>query len=157
MLKQTLILVGFIALAFGAAAVGVGFTDTGKDAWYQQLNQPAATPPGWVFPAVWNTLYTLMGIASYLLFRARRFAGAPLAWAAYFTQLALNASWSLVFFTGQSIPGALAVILALDLVLLATILLFWRIRPLAGALLLPYLTWLGIATYLNLRLLALNP
>jgi tryptophan-rich sensory protein len=156
MLRQCLILLGFIAIAFCAAAIGVGFTDTGRSGWYQALQRPAATPPDWAFPLAWNTLYTLMGVAGYLLWRARRFGGAPVAWGFYFTQLALNASWSLIFFGGQSIAGGLVIIVLLDIAVVGTVIAFWFHRPLAGALLLPYPAWLGLATFLNYRLLVLN-
>jgi len=157
MFRQGLILIGFIALAFAAAAVAGWFTDAGRGPWYESLRQPGATPPDWVFPVVWNTLYTLMGVGSYLLWRVRGFSGAPVAWACYFSQLALNASWSIVFFGGKRIDLALMVMALLDGAVLATIVTFRRHRPLAAGLLLPYLAWLGLASYLNLRLLMLNP
>lgn len=157
MVRQTLILLGFIAVAFSAAAVAGWFTDAGRGPWYDALRQPAATPPAWAFPVVWNTLYTLMGVASYLLWRARGFGGAPVAWGFYFTQLALNASWSIVFFAGKSIAGALVVIALLDAAVIGSILTFKRHRPLAAGLLLPYIAWLALASYINVRLLILNP
>jgi len=156
MLRNVLALIGFIAVAFAAAAVAVWFTDAGRGPWYDALTQPAATPPAWVFPVVWNTLYTLMGVASFLVWRRAGFRGAPLAWALYLGQLALNASWSIVFFIGKSIAGALLVIGLLDVAVIATIITFWRVRPLAGAALLPYIAWLCLASWINLRLLMLN-
>lgn len=151
-----IVAIGLVIVCFAPGAVGSAFTTTGEASWYQQLERPAATPPGWVFPVVWNILYLLMALAAYLLWRRVGFGGARLAWGLFAAQLVLNGAWSLVFFAGQSIVGALIVIALLDLAVLATIVAFWPHTRLGALLLLPYIAWLALATYLNLRIWQLN-
>ncbi|WP_231183059.1 TspO/MBR family protein [Haladaptatus sp. DYF46] len=121
--------------------------------WYTTLQKPGFTPPSWVFGPVWTTLYLLMGIALYLVWRRRdnRFALAVFA-----VQLLLNAGWTLVFFGMRWPAGGLAVILALLVAIVATMVAFARIDRRAALLLVPYLCWVGFATLLNYELWRLN-
>ncbi len=120
--------------------------------WYTTLQKPAFTPPSWVFGPVWTTLYLLMGIALYLVWRERnRFALAIFA-----VQLALNAAWTLVFFGMRWPAGGLVVILALLVAIGATIVVFARVDRRAALLLVPYALWVGFATVLNYELWRLN-
>lgn len=120
--------------------------------WFDALAKPWFMPPGWVFPVVWTTLYILMGLALAMLLAA----GARAAVLLFALQFLLNLAWSPLFFAAHHIAGALGLIVALDLSVAATILLAWRSRPVAAALLLPYALWLGLATALNLAILRLN-
>jgi tryptophan-rich sensory protein len=106
---------------------------------------------------VWTLLYIMMGIAAFLIWRrGLTTEGVRLALAAFVTQLALNGLWSILFF-GMQAPGwALVEIILLWLAITATILLFWRVAPAAGMLLLPYLAWVSFATVLNASLWWLN-
>lgn len=124
---------------------------------YAQLEQPPWSPPAQVFGPVWAVLYTLMAVAAGLIWQRRSRPHARLALALYGVQLALNALWSWIFFAWHS--GALAVveIAALWLAIAATVVAFWRIRPLAGALLVPYLAWVTFAAALTVALWRLNP
>ncbi|MCC7492328.1 MAG: tryptophan-rich sensory protein [Fimbriimonadaceae bacterium] len=125
--------------------------------WYAAIAKPAWVPPPWLFSPVWTALYLLMGSASWLVWRAG--AGRPEAVTAlvvYGCQLLLNGAWSVIFFGFHDIGAALVEILLLVLAVLATLLLFWRVSALAGALLLPYLGWCLFATALNYEFWRLN-
>lgn len=124
--------------------------------WFAALEKPAAYPPGWTFGVVWTALYVLMGLAVATVLSARGARGRGLATGVFVVQLLLNLSWSPVFFGAHSISGALGVILVLDIAVLLTVLLFWRIRRVAGILLLPYLAWVIFATYLTWEIYRAN-
>jgi len=121
--------------------------------WYTTLQKPGFTPPSWLFGPVWTTLYLLMGVALYLVWRRgdNRFALAVFA-----VQLVLNAGWTLVFFGMRWPAGGLAVILALLVAIVATMVSFEKIDRRAALLLVPYLCWVGFATLLNYELWRLN-
>jgi tryptophan-rich sensory protein len=109
-----------------------------------------------VFGPVWTALYILMGVAAWLVWREHGFRGSSPALWLFIGQLALNAAWSWMFF-GLNRPGlAFAEILVLEAAIVWTLVLFWRLRPAAGALLVPYALWVAFASVLNLRLWRLN-
>lgn len=146
-------LVGWLAVAFSAAVVGSRFL---PGAWYATLSKPAWNPPAAVFAPVWTVLYASMGVAAWLVWRRAGFAVAGPALAAFCAQLVLNAAWSYLFF-GLHRPGiAFADILALWVVILVVVLLFWRVDWRAGALMVPYLVWVGFASCLNFALWRMN-
>ena len=128
-----------------------------ENPWYASLNKPEISPPSVIFPIVWTTLYAMMGFAAAVIFAAAGARGRGIAFLAFAVQLALNLAWSPVFFGAHQIAAALVVILLLDVAVLVTIGLFWRIRWLAGALLLPYLAWILFATMLTWQYHELNP
>ncbi|HYW13459.1 MAG TPA: TspO/MBR family protein [Longimicrobium sp.] len=140
-----------VAGGLGAAA------STGAAGVFQQLTRPAWAPPAWLFGPVWTVLYAMMAIAAWLIWRARGFAGARAALWLYVAQLAANALWSWLFFAWRQGALALGEIVLLWLLVAATIAAFWRVRPLAGALLLPYLAWVTFAAALTIALWRLNP
>ena len=124
---------------------------------YARLARPPWAPPADLFGPVWALLYVLMAIAAWLVWRSRGFSGAPVALALFVIQLVLNALWSWLFFAWrQGLPALIDIVLLAALVA-ATAAAFWRIRPLAGALLLPYLAWVLYAAALNYRVWQLNP
>jgi translocator protein len=147
-------LAAWLGLCYLAAFVGSRFTDTG--AWYQALEQPAWQPPDWLFGPVWTLLYTMMAVAAWLVWRewGRRAVGGALA--LFLVQLALNVAWSWLFFGQQRPDLAFGEIVLLWIAILATLLAFWRIRTLAGALLIPYLLWVTFAAALNYSIWQLN-
>jgi tryptophan-rich sensory protein len=147
---------GWLVLCFAAAAIGA-FASMDAAPFYAQLARPAWAPPASVFGPVWGVLYLSMGIAAWLAWRPGGFAGARGALALFVVQLALNASWSWLFFAWHRGALAFVDIVALILVVAATCAGFWRVRPLAGALLLPYLAWLAFAAALNFVVWRLNP
>lgn len=139
-----------------AASLGSWATRPSVPTWYAQLEKPVFTPPGAIFGPVWTVLYVLMAIAAWLVLRrAGQVIVAP-ALLLFGVQLALNASWSLVFFGAHSPGGALVVIAALWLAILATLVAFWRVSAGAGVLLLPYLAWVSFASVLNYSIWRLN-
>ncbi|HKX76988.1 MAG TPA: TspO/MBR family protein [Novosphingobium sp.] len=127
------------------------------DPWFAALVKPAAYPPAAAFGLVWTVLYALMGFSLALVVSAKGAAGRGLATLVFFVQLALNLAWSPLFFGGHRIAGGLYLILALDVAVVVTIALFWRVRPGAALLLLPYLLWIVFASYLNWAFLQANP
>ncbi|MBP7148380.1 MAG: tryptophan-rich sensory protein [Acidobacteria bacterium] len=147
---------GWLALTFVAATLG-GLASAQAGSFYQQLARPAWAPPGWIFGPVWTVLYILMAIAAWLAWRERGLGGATLALGLFIAQLALNALWTWLFFAWRQGGLAFAEILLLWLLIVATVIAFWRVRPLAGALLLPYLAWVTFATALSYTTWRLNP
>jgi translocator protein len=127
------------------------------NAWFDALRKPAFMPPAWAFPVVWTTLYVLMGVAVGLVIAAPATPARARALGLFALQLLLNLAWSPLFFGLHQATAALTLISALDVALIATILAFARVRPLAAALLLPYAAWLLLATALNLEIVRLNP
>ena len=126
-----------VPLAIGATS-GL-FTETGVGSWYQTIQKPSWNPPGWIFGPVWTTLYILMGISLYLIWKSD--ATPSLKWLAillFALQLALNFFWSLIFFNQHAIGWALVEIIVLWLSILATIFVFARINNTAAWLLVPY-------------------
>ncbi len=124
--------------------------------WYLSLAKPSWTPPGWIFGPVWTLLYILMGISAWLVWKEAGIWSAKLPLALFIMQLVLNALWSWLFF-GLNKPGlALIDIVVLWTGILAVMLLFWQIRPLAGALFAPYLAWVTFAAALNLAIWLMN-
>ena len=117
--------------------------------WYRGLEKPAWNPLDRVFGPVWTTLYALMGLALALVRRAPRAVQSDRAQAVFGLQLALNLAWSYVFFGARSPRGGLVVIALLWVSILATIGTFWRVKPLAALLLVPYLGWVSLASALN--------
>lgn len=154
--RDILALVLLIGLCLGVGGLGGAVTAESVTTWYATLNKPSFNPPNWIFGPVWTALYILMGVAAWRVWRAadRDTARGPLA--VFALQLAVNLGWSVAFF-GLRNPGlAVIVILALDLLVLATALMFRRIDRLAAWLLVPYLAWISFATLLNVTIWRLN-
>jgi benzodiazapine receptor len=126
------------------------------EGWYQTIEQPALAPPNWVFGPVWTVLFTLLGVAVYLVLRDADGRERTVAFGLFVGQYVFNVAWTLVFFGDQNIAGGLAVIVALLALIAATLAAFWRVRKEAGLLLVPYLLWVGFATYLNYAFWVLN-
>lgn len=125
--------------------------------WYQTLERSRLTPPDWVFPVVWTTLFALMGVALHLVRhtetgRIRRRTALGL----FTAQLLLNAGWTLVFFGRHSILGGLVVLVGLWVAIVGTVVAFALVNWRAAALLVPYLLWVSFAGVLNLDLWRLN-
>ena len=148
--RSWLVLVGLVAACFAVAAFGGLATAGNVDGWYASADKPGFTPPNWLFGPVWSVLYLLIGVAGWLAWRR----GAPLL--VWWVQLALNLAWTPVFFGAELLWPGLAVIVALDVAVVATIVVFARRSRAAAVLLAPYLGWILFATALNLRLAQLN-
>lgn len=149
-----------------AGLLGSLFTIPSIPGWYATLMKPALAPPNWVFGPVWTTLYALMGIAAFLVWRRGGFghathnpatrAAARTALTVFAIQLALNVAWSLIFFGLRSPAGAFVDIALLWFLIIFTIITFYKISRPAAYLLLPYLLWVGFAAYLNFAIWVLN-
>ncbi|MBP6876015.1 MAG: tryptophan-rich sensory protein [Candidatus Eisenbacteria bacterium] len=142
-----------LALVAAVAAYGSQFSPA---PWYQEIPKPSWTPPGWLFGPVWTALYLMMAFAAWLVWRTRASRAVIGPIAVYVLQLALNGLWSYLFFGLRRFGLALVDLVALWALIAITIVLFWRIRRLAGALLLPYLAWVTFAGFLNHAIWALN-
>jgi len=134
-----------------AGTLGALSTRTAIPTWYRTLEKPEWNPPPWIFGPVWTALYALMGTAAWLVWRTDRPTShrSRQALAVYAAQLGLNALWSPVFFGAKRIDLALAIITSMLVLITATIQRFYRVRPLASLLLIPYLAWTAFATALN--------
>lgn len=155
-IKQVIGLVGWLLLSFAAAAIGALASVQAAD-FYRQLAQPSWAPPASVFGPVWSVLYVLMGVAAWLAWRDGGWHRQRGVLVLFVLQLAVNALWSWLFFGWHRGALAFADIVLLWLLIVATVIGLWRARPLAGALLLPYLGWVSFATALNYAVWQLNP
>ncbi len=154
--KQVLGLLGWLAISFAGAAVG-GFASADAGAFYRELIRPGWAPPSWLFAPAWTLLYVLMGIAAWLVWREYGFRRAYAALSLFLIQLAANALWTWLFFVWHLGAFAFAEILILWALILCTVVAFWRARPIAGALLLPYLVWVTFASALTYSVWKRNP
>jgi translocator protein len=153
---QALGFAGWLLLTFATAAIGAAASVTAGE-FYAELARPTWAPPGWLFGPVWSTLYFLMGVAAWLVWRIRGFAGARTALTLFILQLAVNALWSWLFFVWHLGGFAFAEVLLLWGLILATLLTFRRVSVLAAILLLPYLAWVTFASALTFVVWRLNP
>jgi translocator protein len=149
-------LLAWLAISFITSGIGA-FASINAASFYGQLIQPSWAPPSSVFAPVWTTLYALMGIAAWLVWRVGGVRTNRFALTFFLVQLAVNALWSWLFFVWHLGALAFADIVVLWLLIIATIVSFWRVRPLAGALLIPYLLWVSFAGALNFSVWQLNP
>jgi translocator protein len=154
--RQILALLGWLLLCFAAAAIGA-VASIHAQTFYGQQVQPSWAPPAAVFGPVWSVLYTLMGIAAWLLWRAGGWRLQRLPLSLFLVQLVLNALWSWLFFAWHLGSAAFADIVVLWLLIAATLVSFWPVRRMAAALLVPYLLWVGFACALNYSVWQLNP
>ncbi len=150
-------LIVLIAVCLGVSAAGGAVTANSVGTWYQTLQKPPFNPPDWVFAPVWTTLYVLMAIAAWRVWRLHGLTAARQALLLFAVQLALNFSWSVLFFGLRLIGPALVEIGLLLIAIVATAIAFWRLDRLAGWLLAPYAAWVAFATLLNAALWRLNP
>lgn len=153
---QVVGLAGWLVACLFAAAVG-GAASVHASPFFTQLVRPGWAPPPSIFGPVWTILYALMGIAAWLIRRVDGFRGAKTAITLFVAQLALNALWSWLFFGWNRGALAFTDILLLWTLILATMISFWRVKPLASILLVPYLLWVTFASALNYSLWQLNP
>ena len=145
-----------LLVAFIAAATG-GAGSAGAGEFYEQMQLPVWAPPGWLFAPVWTILYFLMALAAWLAWRADEWSRTGPALSLYLTQLLVNSLWSWLFFAWRLGGVAFTEILLLIVLLSGTVVLFYRLRPLAGLLMLPYLAWVCFAAVLNYSVWQLNP
>lgn len=143
--------------ACGAAAATGAMIQPGE--WYDALKKPFWTPPSWVFPVVWTTLYILMAWSAMRVAVLEGVEGAAQMQALAFwaLQIALNTLWTPVFFGLKRMKAGMAVMVCLWLSVAATTLAFLSVDVIAGLMFLPYLVWVSIAGTLNFTVIRLNP
>ncbi len=154
--SQVFGLLGWMAIPFIAATLGA-WASASAASFYTTLALPPWAPPASVFGPVWTLLYAMMAIAAWLVWRERGWRGARPALMLYLVQLAVNALWSWLFFGWKLGALAFADILVLVALVCATTVAFARVRPIAAALLLPYLAWISFASALNFAVWRANP
>lgn len=161
--RQALGLVAFVLIAYAVAALGSIATISQVDGWYADAEKVPWSPPNAVFGPVWTVLYALMAVAAWLVWRERERTDVRRPLTLYVIQLVVNALWTPVFFGLYPFLGvaalwiAAAIIVALDVLVLLTLLAFRRVRRVAAVLLIPYAGWVLFATTLNVGIAALNP
>lgn len=142
-----------------AISLGVGllssFLTMGNQNIYDYINVPQFAPPGWLFPIVWTILYILMGISSYLIYETQD-KDSVSALKVYGIQLIFNFFWSIIFFNLQNFVFAFIWIILLWILIIFMIYKFYKIKPLAAYLNMPYLLWVTFAAVLNLSIVILN-
>ena len=150
------VLILFMVICLGIAGAGSMFTSGSVGNWYPMIQKPSWTPPSWLFGPVWTVLYLMMATAAWLVWRRRKLDNVRGAFGLFVFQLALNAAWSPLFFGLQNPLAGLFDIILLWAAILVTLLSFWKISPLAGALLVPYWLWVSFATALNFAIWNMN-
>ena len=149
-------LIFFLLLCLAVASLGGAITATSVDTWYPTLDKPVFNPPDWVFAPVWTTLYILMAVAGWRVWRTPRTPARRNALLLFAVQLVLNLMWSLIFFGLQQVGMALVEIAILLLAIAVNTVVFWHLDRPAGALFVPYVLWVAYAAVLNLSLWVLN-
>lgn len=146
-----------IVITLGIGAIGSFFTLSSVGTWYRTIAKPSFNPPDSVFGPVWTTLYILIGISAYRVWQKRaEFAHFPRTVAIYFIQLILNLMWSFIFFYAHQIGVAMVEIVFLLIFVIINALVFYRIDKTAGLLFIPYILWVGFATFLTYSIFRLN-
>ncbi len=155
--KNFLKLIIAILVSEAAGIIGSIFTTPSISGWYANLVKPEFAPPNWIFAPVWTTLFALMGIAAFLVWkRGLDDKKVKIALGIFIGQLALNTLWSIIFFGLHSPAGAFLEIIFLWLAILATIIAFAKISRAAAWILAPYILWVSFAAYLNYAIWTLN-
>jgi benzodiazapine receptor len=146
-----------ILACFAAGGIGSLFTFKAIPTWYLGLKKPKYTPPNKVFGPVWTTLYIILGISVFFIWQKGLSDNDVLfAFTLFWVQLVFNALWSIIFFGMKSKGGGVFIIILLWLLILATIITSFRVSVLSGVLLIPYIIWVSIASYLNIGIWWIN-
>lgn len=146
-----------IALPLAVGATSGFFTVTGVESWYQTIQKPSWNPPSWIFGPVWTTLYVLMGIALFLVWKSDTSVQLKrIAIVLFAAQLILNFFWSFIFFNQQQIGWALAEMILLWFFILVTIFAFAQVSRPAAWLMVPYISWVSFAAILNYTIWKMN-
>lgn len=138
-----------LILPLSVGAVAGIFTAQGVQEWYLTLNRPSFNPPNWIFAPVWTTLYILMGISLFLIWKLETSKARNFAILAFTIQLLFNFSWSFLFFYFNALGIALIEIILLWVSIVTMLVLFYKIKPITAYMNLPYLLWVSFASVLN--------
>lgn len=179
-LKKYLTIATFIIIPGIGGGLGGIVTSSQIKPWYEKIERPTWTPPNWVFGPVWTTLYLLLGISSYLIYKSdqeiatqeietqnteeshctsfgpKKETDRKDSLILFAVNIFLNWIWTPIFFGLHQVAVAFFVIIALDAVVLYMMMLFFRIKKIAGFMIIPYMTWLTLATCLNISVWSLN-
>jgi benzodiazapine receptor len=147
--NQIIKLVASILLPLSIGAIAGLFTARAIPEWYASLNQPSFNPPNWVFGPVWTTLYIILGISFFMIWKMEAGKQRNQAILIFMVQLLLNFSWSFFFFYFKMIGVALIDIVALWIMIVVMLVRFYRLKPQAAYINIPYLLWVSFATVLN--------
>lgn len=148
---------GFVLLCQLAGVIGTFFTFSAIPEWYAYLNKPSFSPPNYLFGPVWTTLYTLMGISAYLVYKkGTKKKNTKEALNIFWIQLALNSLWSIIFFGMKNPTLAFIEIIIMWIAILITIIKFYPISKTSAYCLVPYIIWVSFALVLNFSIVTLN-
>jgi translocator protein len=156
MKKQIFKLIASLLLPLIIGAVAGIFTSKAIPVWYAALNRPSFSPPNWVFGPVWTTLYILMGFSLFLIWNQDKSKERNLAILTFIIQLVLNFAWSFIFFYFNRIGLALVEIILLWVSIIVMLIQFYKIKPVAAYINIPYLLWVSFASILNASYYLLN-
>jgi len=145
-----------IILPLSLGAIAGMFTSQSVPEWYATLNRPSFNPPNWIFGPVWTTLYILMGISFFLIWKQEASKDRNRAILIFLLQLLLNFAWSFIFFYFNMIGLALVEIILLWISIVMMLIVFYKIKPTASYINIPYLLWVTFATVLNASYYFLN-
>jgi len=145
-----------VLVCLGVGWLGSLATMPEIEGWYKTIEKPTWNPPAFVFGPVWSTLYVMMAVAAWFVWKPAGFKGATLPLTLFVVQLALNFAWSWIFFYFHQPGWAFAEIALLWLAIVATTVAFFRQSKIAGGLMLPYLAWVSFASVLNFTIWRLN-
>ncbi len=149
-------LISSITLPLVLGAIAGMFTSQSVPDWYSTLNRPSFNPPNWIFGPVWTILYILMGISFFVIWKQNVSKARNMAISIFFLQLLLNFAWSFIFFYFNMIGLALVEIALLWVTIILMLVLFYKIKPMATYINIPYLLWVSFATVLNASYYFLN-
>ena len=156
-MSNTVKLIISILIPVAVGAVSGFFTSSEIPGWYQTINKPTWNPPSWLFGPVWTTLYVMMGVALFLIWKSDASQSVKkTAIILFATQLVLNFFWSFIFFNQHQIGWAVVEIITMWIFILLTIFAFAPINKIAAWLLVPYISWVSFATILNYTIWQLN-
>jgi len=154
--KDVIKLIVSVGVPLLAGGVGAVATMPAISTWYAALNKPWFTPPDWLFGPVWTLLYILMGLALFLVWRSPRSRTRDIGIALFTVQLAVNVFWSFAFFGLENTLYGMLTIIALWILIAATIFQFYKVSKGAASLMVPYILWVSVATALNTAVYLLN-
>ena len=144
-----------LAIPLGVGGVSALLT-SGNMQLFEEINKPPLSPPGWLFPVVWTTLYIMMGVALYLVVMAKDTKSNLPAYISFGVQLFFNFFWSIIFFNAKAYLFAFIWLVLLWVAIVVNIYFFYKINKTAGKILIPYLIWVTFAAYLNFATWYLN-
>jgi benzodiazapine receptor len=154
--RHALALIGWLTLCFAVAGISGAFSAKAIPTWYASLVKPSFNPPNQVFGPVWTVLYAMMAVSVWMVWKSPASRSRTRALVLFCVQLALNFTWSSIFFVGHQIGAALVEIVLLWLAILATMVVFLAVRRDAAWLMIPYLAWVSFAGFLNWAIWKLN-